>query len=215
VTRVIRENAGAFLGGPDAQPVEQWITFDRDACPDGIGGIYDAAKEEYWRGVEAGKTPGLKTAGTGTTSANCPLVAVGNTPCNGSNPPKYLDGFFDNVEVRDVSGQWVRVRRGESVAVRQGAPVMVRIDVTNLGEASWLSPKNKGETGTVYMVAAAEAEKTKTAIPRDLPRCESLRFEEVRILERAPEASIEVMLTFEVFGRTAFGPRFTFTTAPQ
>ena len=108
VTKVIRRNAQRFLTAPERHSPDTWIEMDRDAHVDGLYGIYKAVQEEYWRDEGKGHTPGLRTGGTGTTSATCPLLAVGNTPCTGTNPPKYLDGFFDVVQVRDANGVWVR-----------------------------------------------------------------------------------------------------------
>ena len=103
--------------------MDKWIEIDRDKHPIGFGGVYVDAKEEFWRAVDKGLTPGLRTSGTGTTSANCPLIAVGGNPCNGSNPPKYLDAVFDSFEVQDVEGKWVPVANGAEVAVSKGGEV--------------------------------------------------------------------------------------------
>ncbi len=207
VTRVIREHARDIFAGADARPVNQWLEFDRDADPDGIGGIYDALKDAYWAGIAEGKTPGLKTAGTGTSSADCPLVAVGNTPCTGQNPPKYLDGFFDRVEVRNVAGQWVRVRRGDAVAVPHGEPTAVRLEVTNLGEARWLA---EGQ-GAVRIVAQAGDSAVKQPLPKDAGKFETVLLDGMRVLESGPGAELEVVLTLESEGRVAFGPKFRFS----
>jgi hypothetical protein len=132
VSRVIRNNATPFIDGPPARQIDSWIQIDRDARAEGVPGIYKLAGDDFWRLIEAGKVPGLRTAGTGTTSADCPLIAVGNTPCNGSNPPKYLDAFFD--------------------AVQQNSDGTTQIRVTNLGEATWLAQGN----GAVCLTARSE-----------------------------------------------------------
>ena len=75
----------AFMEGSDARPVDHWIAIDRDKQADGLPGIYDAVKDEFWKAIGEGKVPGLKAAGQGTTSADCPLLAVGNSECNGTN----------------------------------------------------------------------------------------------------------------------------------
>ncbi|HPO17520.1 MAG TPA: hypothetical protein PLI09_29070, partial [Candidatus Hydrogenedentes bacterium] len=154
VTLVIREYAHEFLHGPDAKPVDQWIEVDRDAHPDGIGGIYEEVKEGYWKAVEEGKTPGLKTAATGSTSADCPLVAIGNVPCTGLNPPKYLDGYFDRIEVMGADGTWRPVERNARITVKQDAPVKARVTITNLNEARWLTPNQHQGPGGVYVVCS-------------------------------------------------------------
>ncbi|MBI3118738.1 MAG: hypothetical protein HYZ00_08640, partial [Candidatus Hydrogenedentes bacterium] len=137
VTRVIREHAAAFLDGPPAPRPDLSLTMDRDAHPAGVPGIYEALKDEYWHARAEGHTPGLRTEATGTTSANCPLVAVGNVPCTGNNPPKYLDAFFDLVEWEQSPEQWLPLDRDEIPA---SANVRLRFTITNLGEATLLAP---------------------------------------------------------------------------
>jgi hypothetical protein len=152
VTKVIRERGPRFLNGPSAKPVDHWITIDRDASPDGIAGAYDAVKEEFWNAIDSGQTPGLRTAGTGTDSTNCPLIAVGNVPCTGSNPPKYLDAAFDEVVVKDGRA---------------------RVTITNLGEATWSASPGPDGKGAVALLANA----TKIPIPERVPHLGSVTFE--------------------------------------
>ena len=207
VSKVIRAHAEALIHGPDAKPADHWIEIDRDAHPDGVGGIYDAAKEAFWEAIEDGHTPGLRTAGTGTDSSNCPLLAVGNTPYNGSNPPKYLDGFFDVVEVGDASGDWAAVERGGEVRVAPGAPVVARITLTNLGEARWLARGAGARDGAVSVLALGPQE-LRTPLPKDLPRFGSMMLDGVTLLTGAPKEPSEVTLTLEAKGRARFGPRY-------
>ena len=54
----------------------------------------------------------IRTAGTGTTSATTPLVAIGNQPCTGKNPPKYLNAEFNWLLIQDQAGQWVEATDG-------------------------------------------------------------------------------------------------------
>jgi hypothetical protein len=221
VSKVIRDHADAFINGPDAKPVDHWLTIDRDAHPAGAAGIYDAVGEEFWEAIDAGKTPGLKTEGTGTNSATCPLVAVGGTPCTGSNPPKYLDGFFDLVEVKDRNGEWAAVEPGGSVKVAPGKPVVARVKVTNLAEAEWLPGKKRAGKGGVSIVADGSGDAS-TPLPKAVGCHDSVEIRKVTVAEKAPEAATEVTLTFvaersEMVGegptlqRVPFGPRYRFT----
>ena len=61
VTKVIRDEGGKFLHASKsgAKP-DYWITVDRDRDARGLFGIYEAAKDEYWKAIAASKTPGLK-----------------------------------------------------------------------------------------------------------------------------------------------------------
>jgi hypothetical protein len=212
VTKVIREHARAFLDGPSAKPVDHWIEIDRDLHPDGVNGIYAAVKDEFWKAIDEGQTPGLRTAGTGTDSATCPLVAVGNTPCNGNNPPKYLDGFFDVVEVKDASGEWVEAARGAAVRTGSETPPVARVTVTNLAEAGWLSPANAPGGGGVQMVAISSGE-TATPLPENLGRGKSLTIE-IPLSSAPITAETAVTLTLEAVGRTRFGPKCVLILQP-
>lgn len=164
VTRIIRKRGSEYLNGPSAKPVDHWITIDRDAHPDGISAAYDAIKDEFWRAIDSGKTPGLRTEATGTDSTNCPLIAVGNVPCTGSNPPKYLDAAFDVVEVKNG---------------------MARVTLTNLGEAAWSPMPGPDGKGAVYLVAGD----TEVPIPARVPR-----FGSVTLKVELPESDVTMQM---------------------
>jgi len=152
VSRVIRDHAHAFIDGPPARNIDTWIQIDRDTRADGVPGIYKLAADQFWKLIDDGKVPGLRTAGTGTNSGNCPLIAVGNTPSNGANPPKYLDAWFDDVEPNPDG--------------------TTRIRVTNLGEALWLAQG----PGAVYLSARSETQTTKFPLPQDVPPRKTASF---------------------------------------
>lgn len=236
VTKVIREHAWKFLEGPSQRPVDYWIEFDRDAHTDGMTGVYTAVRDEFWKARGAGKTPGLRTAGAGTDSTNCPSLAVGNTPWNGTNPPKHLDGAVDAVMVLSAGGEWVEVRKGGRVGVAADRPVLARIEVTNLGEAAWVAPSaqdrreapasNTGETplpheggrdarpGGVYLVVRGERE-MRVPLAADLPRFGTAVFDRVELSPGGLKAPTTVTLTFEAAGRTPFGEQFSLTLQPR
>ena len=212
VTKVIRAQAGRFINGPDARPIDHWLETDRDAHPAGIAGIYEATKDEFWRLIDAGRTPGLRTAATGTTSADCPLLAIGNVPCTGANPPKYLDGFFDIVEVKDARGQWVQVENNGEAPIDPSEPPLACIVLINLGEAAWLSAAPG--PGSIRLLVNG-AEDLETALPRNVPPRGTVTVPEV-VLSDQPiqEAPLRVVLTLSCEGRTRFGPTFAFTLDP-
>ncbi len=199
-TIVIREHAQAFLDGPSAEPVDYWIEFDRDAHVSGLTGVYSEVEDEFWQAIEEGYTPGLLTAGTGTDSSNCPPLAVGNTPMDGTNPPKYLDGFFDRIEVRDHAGDWVTIEEGKAVEVTMGEPVVARMTITNLAEATW---RAEGEGAVV--IEARNYSTVATPIPHSVPRHETVILDDVVLAESASEAKI-IEVRMLATGRTPFGP---------
>lgn len=210
VTRVIRRRSRAFIDGPAAKPVDTWIEIDRDKHPIGLGGVYREVKGQFWDAVDKGLTPGLRTSGTGTTSATCPLIAVGDTPCNGSNPPKYLDAVFDSFEVLDADGRWAPVSDGAEVAVSRDKPVQARLVVTNLGEAEWTSGSGMG---SVHLIA--ESGGLRIPIMSPVPHANSLALGPTIIAQVTGDAPVRVTLVLEAQGRVKFGEKHTVVLAPR
>ncbi|MHC4444724.1 MAG: glycoside hydrolase 5 family protein [Planctomycetota bacterium] len=214
VTKVIQEYGPQHLNGPPARTIDHWIAFDRDAHAAGMPGEYDRIKDEYFKAIDAGGGPGLKTAGTGTTSADCPLLAVGNTAGNGSNPPKYLDGAFDSVEVQDDRGKWVAVEKGGRVKINPAHPVIARVELTNLGEARWLAPQtNKMDTGAVY-ITARSSNVINTKLSSPVKHLQSIKGQKVALAPVGLADSIQVTISLMAEGRTPFGEKFTIQLVP-
>ncbi len=205
-SKAIRENAAAFIDGPSAKPVDHWIEFDRDKNARGITGVYDEVQGEFWKAIEDGKTPGLRTAGTGTDSSNCPALAVGNVPWNGTNPPKFLDGFFDTFEIQDRNGHWVSATKGGRIEVAGDKPVLARMTIANLGEAAWLHEGN----GAVY-VAAGD---TRIPLPSDVPHLDRATLDCVVLAPAGLKDATQIAVRLVADGRTPFGERYEITLAP-
>lgn len=203
VTKVIRENAASFLAWHGSKPVDTWLEFDRDEHPLGITGTYTSLKDTFWQAIDRRLTPGLKTAGTGTTSVNCPLLAVGNTPINGHNPPKYLDGIFDVIEVQDAGGQWQRVENGGGVQVAAGHPVMARASITNLGEAQWMAGNSIGAVSMT--INGSEC----ISLSSPLTRFASWQIQSIPLAPTGITKNTDIVLSFSAKGRVEFGERFT------
>lgn len=207
-TKAIRANASAFFNGPPAKQVDTWLTMDRDKYPVGIGGVYDSLKDAFWAAIDKGKAPGLRTAGTGTDSSNCPLIAVGNTKYNGSNPLKFLDGTFDVVEIRGADGKWKSVENGGTIKVNPNRSVVARIHLTNLGDAAWLAPAEK-TSGAVWLTV--NGTKTKQPMTASVPRHGSVVLNGVVISPSGLRNGTSVTIGLIAEGRASFGERFTVT----
>jgi len=155
--RLIREYGPRLKTPRGKQRPEVWFEFDRDAH---AGGYWRAAFNEgaqaYRAAAKGGKTLGVRTAGTGTDSATVPLVAVGNVPCDGSNPPKYLDAEFNYLQVRNADGVWQEAADGAVIAVASGQAVRARASVGNTQEAAWLTREDQPVLLTVREKAAAQ-----------------------------------------------------------
>lgn len=142
---------------------DTYLTVERDAHVTGYAGIYEQFSDEYVKLFNQGKFPGVRTQGTGTTSANTPMIAVGGTPYNGKNPPKYLNAEFNSVVINGIS-----VKDGDKVEVNHGFPVHVDANIGNTAEAKWLAPGAQ-DAGAVYFTATIEGVETLMPIKTDTP----------------------------------------------
>jgi hypothetical protein len=213
VSKVIRRYADQFVNGPSAKPIDFWITIDRDKYPEGIAGIYDASRRKFWAAIDQGLAPGLRTEGTGTDSSNCPLIAVGNVPLTKHNPPKYLDAAFDLVEVQNADGKWVQVQKGGSVKVKRGEWPKARITLTNLGEATLLSPATHKCDGSVFIISECGKTLMLNGPERDVPHLGSAAIDGMYLAPKV-EAPVDVTLYFSAHNRARFGEKFTVRLEP-
>ncbi len=60
VTKVIRSLGPQFLKAAKPRKPDYWIAVDRDKDARGLYGIYESAREEFWKAVSSGQCPGLK-----------------------------------------------------------------------------------------------------------------------------------------------------------
>lgn len=211
VTKIIRDHAAKFLDAPPLPPVNQWFEFDRDAHTDGITGVYNLLSERFWKALASGRAVGLRTAGTDSDSTNCPPLAVGNTPWNGTNPPKFLDAAFDGVYLRSTDG-WTRVENGSRIRLKKSQPVVARIELSNPAEAKWVNPKSAGSTpGGVHLVVSGQH---RVPIPRDVPRFAAVTLE-CQLAPAGLTGPTEINLVMDAEGRTPFGERFRMTVEPE
>lgn len=207
--RLFREHGPALRarGGPLA-PVE-WLEVDRDAHP---GGYWHIAFHEGWEACRrarlAGKVLGVRTAGTGTTSASAPLVAVGNVPCHGSNPPKFLNAEFNELQIRDSEGVWREVLpAGENrIPVRAGQPLRVRASVGNLGQAAWLPPGPGLGQGAVYLSSRQGEPGFQQPIPSSVPSLGDAEFGEFDLPALVP-GEREIVFEMTAAQRCWFGEK--------
>jgi hypothetical protein len=183
------------------------LIIDRDRYVTGYAGIYGACSGPYAEEFAAGKAPGLRTEGTGTDSAGAPLVAVGDLPCNGSNPPKYLNAEFNFLR---LNGRIVR--DGEVVPVEPGRPVVVEASVGNTAEARWLA-RPDGSAGGVYLAAGWDGQQILGKIESDTPFLRDARVPE---FEFAPRLERPVVVSFKMaaLDRADFGEVIRVTLQP-
>lgn len=188
-----------------------WFEFDRDAHAAGLSQVcYGSGRDAYAKAANEGKWLGVCTAGTGTTSANTPLTAVGNTPYNGENPLKYLNAEFNDVILSDDSGNTWRLENDDTVKVPRNAELTLRVNVGNLQEAKWLAPSLDIKTGGVFLVSTSGSDLTaRQPIPHDVARFEDVQIVPFPLGTINGEAKLRLRLEAE--GRGQFGPIFSVT----
>jgi len=187
---------------PDAHSGGHWrIAYNEGAA------AYQAAKAQ-------GRKLGVRTPGTGTTSTDTPLVAVGNTKYNGHNPPKYLDAEFNWFQFKVAGGSdWIEVSDGDRFIVPRGKPIVAVASVGNLQEATWLTAAScRGKPGAVYLAATGGSGlKLKRPIAKDTARFEDAEFGESFLLTEGISADTKVELQMTAEDRAWFGEKLRFT----
>jgi hypothetical protein len=197
---------------------DTWFTMDRDAHNGAHWRIaFNEGAEAFGAAAAQGRRLGIRTPGTSTTSADTPLLAVGNTKYNGRNPPKYLDAEFNWFKIKSASGDWIEVRDGARIRVPRNELILAAASVGNLQDATWLTPASSaGKPGAVYLAATAgSALKLKQPIAKDTARLEDAEFRESFTLTEgiASETKVELQMTAE--GRAWFGEKLRFTLNPE
>jgi len=136
--RLIRTYAPRFKTAREPVTPTEWFVFDRDAH---AGGYWRAAFHEgaaaYRAARQAGHMLGVRSPGSGLSQAEALGLAVGNVPCDGTNPPKYLDAEFTRMQIRDAEGVWREAENGAVVLVASDQSVRARIVVGNTQVATW------------------------------------------------------------------------------
>ena len=194
---------------------DTWFVMDRDAHAGGYWWVsFNSGAEAYRKAHAEGKLLGVRSPGTGTTSCDVPLLAVGNRPYTGSNPPKYLNAEFNRLQVRDRAGKWVDVRNGAEIPVPAGRPVQLRAAVGNTQEATWLTPASAGgKPGAVFLATpAASGVQLRRPITTDTSYLSDADLGEFALAGVTAKTRVVLQMTAE--GRAWFGEKREFTLAP-
>ncbi|MHB1457560.1 MAG: hypothetical protein ACYC0V_11665, partial [Armatimonadota bacterium] len=154
--------ADEFYKPRTVQSPNEFIEIDRDKYVTGYAGIFTEKSKEYVDLWEKGKVPGVKTEGTGTTSVDVPLIAVGNVPYNGSNPLKFLDAEVNWIKINGEN-----VSDGDVVDVEEGKPISIEASYGNNGEAKWIA-SSSSSIGSVHLMASGDIIH-KFALAADVP----------------------------------------------
>jgi hypothetical protein len=211
----IKEWAEKMKAPRAVPPVATSITIDRDASALGLTGEYQRVHGAFFQAFNAGKFPGLHDEGTGTTSLNTPLKAVGNSDYNGRNPPKYLNAEFNYVRIKDAKGHWVEVVPGARIEVTANQRVMCEASIGNLQDATWIAPVNARDAkGAVYLASPEGSQlQLRAPIPYD-----TKYFADAVLPEFALSAGVSsettVILQMTAEARAWFGEKLAFVLVP-
>jgi hypothetical protein len=209
-----RKWADRIARAPKPPQPNYTIAIDRDLHPRGYSQVWLTHRDEYVQARRGGLWVAVRTEGMGTDSTNAPMVAVGNTQADGSNPPKYLNAEFNFVRVR-AGGEWTEVAPGASIDVPVNRRVELVASVGNTGEALWVGPARAGaKPGGVYLVSVpGSALSVIQPLPVDVPRYADGLVGPF-VLTDGVSADTPVALRLEAKGRTPFGAHFRFTLRP-
>ena len=214
----VKKYGELYRTDPPSRPVpDKWFTIDMDAHSGGLWYITNnPGADAYEMASEQGKCLGIKTIGTGTTSANTPLLAVGNTKYNGKNPPKFLNSEFNWFKIKVGDEDWTEIDNGSQINIPKDMPVQVNVSVGNLQEATWLTPEQAdGIPGAVYLASTDKSElQVKRAIDRDTPWHHDTDFGGNFILTDSVTKEKKVELQMMAEDRAWFGEKLRFTLKP-
>ncbi|MFC1717068.1 hypothetical protein ACFL6S_25595 [Candidatus Poribacteria bacterium] len=209
----LKEWAPKLKASRERPKPDRWITIDRDSHPGGYWHVYNTHKDEYAQALLDGHLTGVKTEGTDTTSKNTPLLAVGNTDYNGSNPPKHLNAEFNRLEIRNAQGQWVAISDGDVIRVNQNESLFVRASVGNTGEAEWLAGNADQEKGAVYLSSRTEKGFRFAPIPADTPYMGDATVAPFALIDSV-QKRIAVEFEMTAYDRAWFGEKISVMLEP-
>ncbi|MHB1001354.1 MAG: hypothetical protein ACYC27_19110 [Armatimonadota bacterium] len=187
-----------------------YITFDRDEYVTGYAGLFEKYSAECAALMAEGHTVGFKTPGTGTTSVDTPLIAVGNVPCTGSNPPKYLNAEFNWIKINGIN-----VNDGSEIEVDCGKPLCIEVSAGNIGEAEWVA-SNETVAGTVFLAVRSGDIIKYIPIDGNVPYLGDADIKGSFVYDWIEDA-VEVELNMTSINRTKFGEviRIIIRQAPE
>lgn len=183
------------------------FTIDRDLYASGYAGVYDAYSVKVADSLSKGAVAGLKTIGTATTSADVPLISVGNAPYKGHGPLKYLNSEFNSLK---VNGKLVR--DGDCVEIKPGETVVISASLGNTGEAAWLA-KGIAQRGGVCLQVEAGDRKAVRAIKAEAGFLSDAVVPEFEVTQMTG-SPVNLVARMIVTGRAEFGEKIKIKLLP-
>ncbi|MGQ9730247.1 MAG: hypothetical protein ACUVX8_03155 [Candidatus Zipacnadales bacterium] len=216
ITEVLHEYAPRMTADRPVSESGPFFEIDRDADARGLQGIWAAIGDDFLAAIEAGKYPVLVSSALNANSADQPVLAVGNRPYNGHNPPKYLNAEFDCFEILSANGEWVSVEQDvQEVLVDPERPVRLHVTIGNNGWATWLAPSIHGGEGGVYLATTEDSTLAiKQAIPIDVARLGTITIDDFS-LEAQITAPTELTFGMLAENRAWFGEKLKVILKPN
>ncbi len=216
--RLLQEYAARFKTPRSYPKPDEWFTMDRDFHSGSHWRIiYNEGAEAFGAAAAQAHQLGIRTPGTGTTSADTPLLAVGNTKYNGKNPPKYLDAEFNWFRIRCGSGEWIDVVDNGRIKVSRNTRIVASASVGNLQEATWLTPVScNGKPGAIYLTSTERSGlKVRQPILKETEYLGDAEFADEFTLTDGITAETSVELQMNAEGRAWFGEKLRLTLVTE
>ncbi len=128
------------------------ITINRDADSRGYAAVWAKWRDEYDKLREEGKVVAVRTTGSGTTTADMPLTALGDVPADGHNPLLFANAEFN----------WIKTQSAGEGKLK------VTASIGNTGEAKWL-PTGTGRVALLIWTDDPDHQKV-VPIGKSVPR---------------------------------------------
>ena len=186
----------------------EFIEVDRDKYVTGYAGVFGELSGKYVDILDKGRIPGVKTPGSGTTSMNVPLIAVGNLPYNGSNPMKFINSEFNWVKINGKI-----VNDNEIVEVEQGKPVYIEASIGNTGEAKWIASSSSSD-GIVHLLVSGDGINKQLSLISDVPFLSDGSVKKNVLLDDISQ-KVTLKLRMTADKRAAFGDVMNITLDPK
>ncbi len=197
-----------FHRDADIPAPNHYITINRDKYVTGYAGIRAEHVKQYVDAFREGKIPGIRTEGTGTTSINTPLIAIGDNAYNGNNPPKYLNAEFNWIKINGKT-----IKENSEIKVNKDSPIIIEASVGNTAEAKWISSAAK-EDGTVHMIIESNSDRVTIPITKDTEFLKDAHIAEFKLSDKL-NASADYVFRMTALNRMDFGEVLRVTVIPE
>jgi Beta-galactosidase len=148
---ILGEWGRKLLGNPartEASPIS--IEINRDADARGFLGLWERFSKLYVDDKIAGRSVRLVTPGTGTDTADMPLVQVGDVTYRETSPLKYANSEVAELRVSCPDGERV-VENDSEISVPRDSVCQVTAQLVNSGEASWVAAGRSSAAGACIL----------------------------------------------------------------